>query len=394
MPWNPPAAGPAAAAPPVVAPVDPRVASRAPAPQMPPMEICHEARIIALVGNEAVLMSDLRAAAENAIERAAKKMSAEEIQVQREMLHKGLATAIEEAVIRTDALTQEQRSRRELLEQMLKQMIESKLVYLDARQSIPKEAFPNVETQVFGAFEQSEVKKLMTKAGATSRRELDLYLRERGSSFEREKKAFLEQAVTQQWIREQVNMSEEVTVAQMLQYYHDHSEEFDRPAETRWQMLAAPFSRYVSKAEAYATIARMGNQVLAGANFESVARSGADEGAESDGSISSWTDGPARPGAPKYASPPSVVEPAIKGLSAGQMSPIVEDYRGYYIVRVVERIPASRISFEEAQAEIREKVKTQRASSAIEKYLADLRKRFPIWTVLDGGQPGMTASTR
>jgi len=337
------------------------------------------AQMVGRVSAEAILVSDILATLDELLERNADRLPPEQVEVQRMNLIREVMTAVEEAAVGTlsrDQLTPEQEGRKNMLQQLLKQQVETKLVYIDAQKKIPTEHFPNVEKQSNKQFDQVEVKKLMKRFQVESWRELDQVLRSRGSSFERERRAFLEKFLSHEWLRSQVKFDEEVTFDQMLNYYHQHPTEFDKPARTRWQVLTVAFSKYPSKAEAYEAIARMGNQILDGAEFAAVAKA---EGAGSDGALRDWPD--------KNIVVSPAVEKAVLGLPAAQMSPVLEDWRGYHIVRVAQRQPAYHMAFAEAQTEIREKVKQQRTVEQMQAYLDRLKDQTLVWTILDGNAP-------
>lgn len=362
-----------------------------------PLTPCERAVMIATVGGEAVLASDLLAMAEENIGRnirdqfqkqskklieAGRESDVETLRQQLDIEKKKwmteLRTAINESVESSGSaarLSPEQLSRRKMLEGMLKHQVEMKLAYYDARRKIPADNMPAVEKQLGRAFEELQVKKLLKEHGVESWRDLDLELRKIGSSLEQEKRVFFERNLAQQWMQQQVKPDDEVSFEQMLNYYRENPTEFDKPANTRWQLLNVSFARHPSRQEAYATLAEMGNKIMGGADFAEVAKQGSDGAAGSDGRIRDWPD--------DSLQLPPVVKQAVEGLPGGQMSPILEDWRGYYIVRVVERTPAHRQSFEVAQSDIREKIKQRRNNEQLEKYISDMRRQVPIWTVLD-----------
>jgi hypothetical protein len=186
---------------------------------MAPLKPCEKAQTVGRVGPEAVLVSDVLVALEEALDRQGDQLPPDQLDVQRKTWAKELMTAIEEATAGADArgsLDEVQAQRRSMLQQMLKGLIESKLIYEDAKKKIPTENFPKVEKQLMQQFEQVEVRKLMKKVEAESWRELDQQLRARGSSFERERQGFVQRTLAQQWVRQQVKFDEEVTFDQML----------------------------------------------------------------------------------------------------------------------------------------------------------------------------------
>jgi parvulin-like peptidyl-prolyl isomerase len=119
----------------------------------------------------------------------------------------------------------------------------------------------------------------------------------------------------------------------------------------------------------------MGNQVRAGAAFGEVARAMSDGPTASDGGTRNWTH--------KGSLVCEELDRALFGLPVGQLSPIIESADGLHIIRVIERDPGGRVPFVEAQAEIRPKLRQQRASERLQNYIAGLRQEIPVWTVFD-----------
>jgi len=268
-----------------------------------------------------------------------------------------------------------QRQVRMLMRQRLKNHIETKLIFLDAKQSIPEENFPNVEKSLGDHFEESELEKLLKRAKVQTRRELDQKFRQIGSSIEREKRAFMQRTLAQQWMRQKVKHDEEVTYDQMLDYYYEHMDDFRHPARARWEELVVSFSKHPDKAAARAAISWMGNQVQDGIPLAAVAKEHSDGATAAGGGRRDWTT--------KGSLVSEAVDGALFGLPLGQLSPILESKRGYHIVRVTQREPAYCTPFLKAQAEIEPKIRQRRTRKLMQEYLADLQERYPIWTIFD-----------
>jgi parvulin-like peptidyl-prolyl isomerase len=267
----------------------------------------------------------------------------------------------------------------ELLKERLKPRIETKLIYLDAKRTIPAENFRTLEKRVGEHFEKSEIQNMIKRGKLESRQQLEEKLEAMNTSLEQQKRVFTEQVIAQQWLKQQAKGDEEVTCADMLAYYQQHLADYDRPARARWEQLMVRFARFPGKAEAYRAIAEMGNQVLGGKDFAEVARAGSDGSTAPSGGLRDWTT------RGSLVSP--VLNEAIFALPPGELSTILEDEQGFHIVRVLEREEAHRIPFLEAQVEIRRKIHQQRQEAQEQTYLARLWKDTPVWTVFDGPAP-------
>jgi parvulin-like peptidyl-prolyl isomerase len=225
-------------------------------------------------------------------------------------------------------------------------------------------------------FEEGELDKLMKKAGVSTPREFDQHLRTLGTSLEREKQAFIERTLAQQWVHQQIKPNEETTYDQMVKYYREHLGEFTTPARVKWEELMVRYAKYPTKAEARDAIARMGNQVFGGVPFEQLAKAGSDGVTAAKGGQWGWTN--------KGSLANQAVDNALFTLPVGRMSPIIEDARGYHIVRVTQREDEAVRPFLEAQVDIKKKIVEQRTKKQFSEYMADLEKRTPVWTVFDG----------
>jgi hypothetical protein len=276
--------------------------------------------------------------------------------------------------------------RKLLIEQQLKVPIETRLIYLDACRKIPKENLPHVEKTLGEQFEKSELPKMLKDTNVETRWELDQKLRGMGTSLERRKQAFVQRALAQSWAHEQLKLDEEMTYDEMLEYYRQHLEEFDRPVRARWDELMVRLSKYRSKEEAHAAIVQMGNQVLAGVPFADVAKGRSDGPTASEGGVRDWTH--------QGSLVCEELDRALFGLPVGQLSPILESDDGLHIIRVTERELGGRTPFAEAQAEIRPKIRQQRAKRQWEAYVARLREQIPVWTIFDGQAGGEQVSGR
>ncbi|NQU25780.1 MAG: peptidyl-prolyl cis-trans isomerase [Candidatus Nealsonbacteria bacterium] len=311
------------------------------------MEVHKGGEIISIVGRYEILACEVSGRVNELLEKNKDRIPASQVEMQRKLL----------------------------TQQLLKNLIETKLIYNDARRTIPEENFPQVEKSLAEQFDKVELKNLMERAKVETRQELEATLLAMGSSLQRERRAFAERTLTRQWFRQQIKPNEEITVDEMWAYYNEHVADFQKSGRVRWQQLTARFSKHPNKQAAYAAIGQMGNRVLARMPMDEVAK------AESNGTTASnggWRDWTAQDSLVS-----KVLDQALFELPAGQLSPILEDATGYHIVRVIEREDASQTPFPDAQADIRPKITQRRIQEQMQAYLAKLRKNTPVWTIFD-----------
>ena len=202
-------------------------------------------------------------------------------------------------------------------------------------------------------------------------------LRAEGGSIERLKKQFHDQAIIGEWIRKQTKKDEEPTYGEMQKYYKAHIEDFvTSEPKARWEELTLRYTKYPSQEAAYGEIAQLGNAILSGTvSFADAAKNKSDGLTSSQGGSRDWiTQGSLRE---------EEVDKAIFSLPIGQLSPIIVGKSGVFIVRVLDRTDRKITPFEEAGAQVIEKIKKEREKLQIEAYINSLKAKTPVWTIFD-----------
>jgi len=273
-----------------------------------------------------------------------------------------------------------------LIKQRLINRIESKIIYLDAKQSFPAEHFPEIEKQMDKFYESTALPALYKCCEVKSTMELDKKLHKRGISLDYARKSFQEFILVQQFMGQQIKRDEEITYDQMYKYYQEHLSDFEKPAQAKWEELMVQSSKYHSKEEAFEAIARLGNQVIMGAAFAEVAKNGSQGPTAPNGGAYAWTT----KGALKFKE----IDQTLFELPVGQLSQIIETEKGYHIIRVTERVDTETTPFRTAQVDIKEKIIQERTSKQLQDYLARLENKIPVWTEYDGDRKDIRLSER
>jgi len=265
------------------------------------------------------------------------------------------------------------------LRQLLPRKIDEKLAYLDFLRTVPAdkqhEVLQNVSKQVDKQFYEMVVERLQERLKAKSLAELDAKLRGYGSSIDRQKATFKEQQIAQFMMQRQAEEVPEVTRDELYQYYQENMPDYAHAAKVRWEKLTALLEKYPSKVAAEQAIVEMGNQVLMGKPFAAVAKSLSQGTNAIDGGQHDWTS--------QGSLVSEVLDHAIFNLPVGQLSQILEDQRGFHIVRVIERKPAGRPAFVDAQDEIRTKLTGAKRAQLMKDYIARLRRDTYVWTLIE-----------
>ena len=322
------------------------------------------AKIIARVGDEVVLAGDLYGQVNQFLHSRLQEIPTEQRdQITPELLHE---------------------RRWQLMRQVLPQVLDGKLVYLDFLRSIPAERVPEVQDSLYKAFDEQQLPILIERAKVQTAADLDRLLRSFGSSLDQQRRTFAEQLAAVQWKGRNSSDHKEISHADILDYYRQHIDDYRVEAKARWEQLSALDSETLSRAASRKLVAEMGNQVWRGASFAAVAKRSSHGPTAQQGGVYDWTT--------KGSLRSSVLDEAVFTLPPGSLSKILPDDDGCHIIRVIERHEEAYIPFAEAQAGIREKIKEERSEAALREYVDKLRSEFPVWTIFDQ-EPGF-AQTR
>jgi hypothetical protein len=296
-----------------------------------------------------------------------------------------------------------------LFDQLLQQTVDRKLMYLEFLRSIPPdklgEVQTNIESKIGPAFEEDlldALEKIQRAAsedeyGEVARKdsqifrlalimkekklasvlELDLLLRQNGSSVAKQQRAYAERKLGQQQMVKSVKFQPDITHHEMLDYYRENQEEFRVPTRARWEQLSAHFDSCPDEKACTDLIAMMGNEVvLGGAPFWAVAQRHSHGENAPQGGFHNWADqGDLR------ISPE--INDAVFTLPVQQMSGIIRDSEGLHIIRVIERSEEHVVPFIDAQVEIKKRLLVKKRNASIDEYVARLRASTPVWTIND-----------
>lgn len=266
-------------------------------------------------------------------------------------------------------------ARQFLLQQRLESTIMLKLLSAEARRSIPAKGIEQFESRITEYFFKDEVPALMKEYEAQSRAQLELQLRKLGTSLEREKKAWSEKVLAQQWLASKITDEKEVTHPDLLAYYHENTAEFQFPSRARWEQLSVGYGSRFTRDEARQRIAWMGDQVLRGVPFAEVAKRYSDGLTAAQGGQKEWTT--------RGGLASEVLDQALFSLPVGRLSPILEDRGAFHIIRVIEREEAGQTAFFDAQDKIKKALANDDKQQQREDFLKGLREKATVWTIFD-----------
>ena len=316
--------------------------------------------------------------------------------------------------------------REQVIQQFTRQLVETKLRYLEFRRMMATkakdklaEAESEINKNVKKAFDDglAEMQEKMATATAKETAELmqrdivlprlallmkehnlqtmgqlDADLRSYGSSLDKQLAMFREHNLGIQAIHDRIGKKPpEITYFEMRDYYRKHADKYAIPTQARFEILTVLFTSFPDRQSAWNQLGKMGNAVFTGEPFEKVAKASSQEPNASRGGQYDWT----RQGS--LAS--DVIDKAVFSLPLDRLSNRLEDDRGFHIVRVKERKEASQISFTDAQKEIKDILQKEKRDAKVKEVLESLRKETTVWTIYDdqpelARRPGAAAEQR
>ena len=313
--------------------------------EYPRVEAIDSAAIIARVGGEVILAGEVRSGVEDMLRKNADKIPPGQEDTVREML----------------------------MRRQLKELVETKAVFVDVKRNVPAESFPQVIERAEKLFEAEQLPKIIERAGAKSRADLENMLDELGSSVLRQRQNFAERVLAQQWLGDKARKDHTISLAELKDYYNTHPEEFAFPAGVRYEQILVRYENHDTRQEAHNKLVTAGNLVLGGTPFADVAKKFSEGDTAEDGGEFDWTE------------IDSIVSDSLRHalatLPLNAFSQIIEDFQGYQIVRVLERRQAGLVPFLEAQVDIRKKIELERKEAAMREVIEEIIDRTPIWTI-------------
>ena len=321
------------------------------------------AAIVAVVGSTPILLGDLMPKVEARIKEVTEKSGQS---IPEEQLHYARVNLI-----------------RGMLSQAIqnKMMRESFLLDQVGTQAADKrtEAEEMLASRARQMFYESEVPELKKKYKVDDLTKLDTMLREKGSSVAARQRDFIDAMLGHLYIRGKVESDPEVSIAEINNYYQNNAEEFMRPHRARWEQLSVMFANFPSRDAAHQVIWEMGREAYFGGSMQAVAREKSQEPLGKQGGVHDWT------AQGSLASDP--LDQEIFRLPLDAMSEIIEDSRGFHIVRVTERQEAGLTPLSVVQEEIRSKIRQQKINDAQRKVMEDLANRIPVWSMFPKDLP-------
>ena len=180
-----------------------------------------------------------------------------------------------------------------------------------------------------------------------------------------------EHAMADEWLSRRVRVDESVSPAEMADFYRANPAQFTRPAEVRYEMVAARMDRFASRDEALAAIEfvrqrAMGVTAPPPANINLSAL---------DVRAFGWTR--------RDSVGSAELADVLFRLPIGATGPALEFGGAWIVVRVLERHGAGIAPLELVADAVRQQILRHRRDYLEAAYVRELRNHAQVWTVFD-----------
>jgi peptidyl-prolyl cis-trans isomerase C len=233
---------------------------------------------------------------------------------------------------------------REVKEEFLNRLIERKMMLQEAQRRRIKISPPDINARI---------EKIRAEQGKDIRE----VLAGLGIDYEKWKSDIWEDMMIERLLAHDVNRRVSVSQSEIRRYYEANPQEFEKPEQVRVRQIVVP-----SEAEARKVLELV---QAANADFASIARSKSTAPeADKGGDLGYFAQGEM----------PAEFN-VVFGLPTGGISGIVKSPYGYHIFKLEDRRKAGRISLDNAQKEINEKLRRAKEDSHYQQWLKELRSR-------------------
>jgi len=213
----------------------------------------------------------------------------------------------------------------------------------------------------------SLIKTLIARAGSLIA--FQRKLQESGETVDLRKKRLQEERMIEQLLDEKVRVWISVSPAEMRRYYRQNRSRFEHPEMVKFRQILIKVGEYEDKAHARTAAENILRKIREGQDFATLARSRSHGPESARGGLWDFIG---------RGSLPEPVERVLFSLKAGEVSPVIETEKAFYILKAEEVRPQRTETFEEVQEKIGLALKDAKFRRALLEYLSKLRKNSQI----------------
>ena len=258
---------------------------------------------------------------------------------------------------------------------VLTNLIDRKLILQEAKRQLKGPGMDKFKRYIDQRWEEEELPHLIEKAKVPNKYVLKHQLAEKGESLDRMHADFQDARMAREFMEMKLVNKLKVDRPEMLDYYNEHLDAFERGAEITWRELAVDFDKHPDRAAARRKIDALAARLDRGEDFARLAQAESDGPSRSEGGT--WKTSPG-----SFAV--AAINEALDNLPINQISPVIEGPTGYHIIRVEGRREAGAARFDEVQDQVRNAIGDEKFQREMQAYLEGLRADTLVRTIFDG----------
>jgi parvulin-like peptidyl-prolyl isomerase len=265
---------------------------------------------------------------------------------------------------------------KEALAASLNQLVEREVVLQDAFDRLSRvnggKYLAKLKEAAAKEFEKGWLKPMLEGNKVKTREELRELLLGQGMSLDMVQRNWERNFMSVEYLRGRVfPLLERISYAQILDYYKQHGDEFKVEDAVEWQDLFVDAGRHPDRAAARRFAETLAQRVRDGENFARLIE-------QFDNGDSSLRHG-AGVGSKRGEISPREAEPVLLALTDGEVGPLIELGSGFHVVRLVKRVHAGKMPFDEkVQKQIRDKLRNEIGNREMKRVVADLKRKAVI----------------
>ena len=283
----------------------------------------------------------------------------------------------------SDQFTDSQRQQ-VMLEQLrirLDQRVEEEIVLQALEIKVPEEQRDALNEHIGKTFEQfldTRTSELIAEDKIKSADELDQFLAQGGMSVDLLRETFFRTQMVNGFVQ---SLCEQVQDGapdrlQLLDYYHEHIDEFTPKERLRWQEIRTGFQEHGGRTQAKQRMLEVLKHLKSGqTEFGAIAREFSDSLSSKDNGNRGWLS--------RGALRDKKLEEALFALPGGGTTSVMEKDDSFSIYRIARHEYAQPRPFVAVQSEIEQLIREKSRTAARQKVIDDLRADASVHTIFD-----------
>ena len=261
-----------------------------------------------------------------------------------------------------------------LLEQELPGFIEQALVLDAARAQFKQDQWDELQEKLDDFFYEEEVPSLQQRLKVGSLREVEMKMQEAGTSLAAYRRVWGERQIAGQWVSEKLTDAT-ASRQELLEEYESKIDDYREPEQVKWQQCWISITESGGTDGARMRVQQVIDDLKAGQSFDEVIAAHSDGPRSGDGGRWDWTQ--------TSSLANEQLKETLTTLKLNQVGPVLEDDRGYRLVKLTGFRPARVRPFEEVQDELREAIVQRKRADAAQHVIDELRAGAHVETILD-----------